>query len=85
MNRPKNRLAAKFLAAVCLAAPLALLPAQAAQAQSVSRPANDILLSIGRGQLVTVGGTMADVFVANEQVADVQVKSGRQLYVFGKA
>jgi pilus assembly protein CpaC len=80
-----NRLATKFLTAVCLAAPLALLPAQAAQAQSVSRPANDILLSIGRGQLVTVAGTMADVFVADDKVADVQVKSGRQLYVFGKA
>lgn len=80
-----NRLAAKFLTAACLAAPLALLPAAAAQAQSVSRPANDVVLSIGRGQLVTVAGAMTDVFVANEQVADVQVKSPRQLYVFGKA
>ncbi|MFM5884130.1 MAG: type II and III secretion system protein family protein, partial [Novosphingobium sp.] len=80
-----NRLASKFLAAACLAAPLALLPATAAQAQSVSRPANEIVLSIGRGQLVTVAGTMTDVFVANESVADVQVKSPRQLYVFGKA
>ena len=41
--------------------------------------------SIGRGQLVTVGGTMADVFVADDKVADVQIKSQRQLYVFGKA
>ncbi len=84
-GRPMKRLAVHFLTAACLAAPLALLPATAAQAQSVSRPANDIVLSIGRGQLVTVAGTMADVFVANEQIADVQVKSGRQLYVFGKA
>ena len=44
-----------------------------------------MVLSIGRGQLVTVGGAMTDVFVANEDVADVQVKSSRQLYVFGKA
>ncbi|MFC0588460.1 type II and III secretion system protein family protein [Novosphingobium aquiterrae] len=80
-----NRLATKFLAAAALAAPLALLPATAAQAQSVSRPANDIVLSIGRGQLVTVAGAMTDVFVANESIADVQVKSPRQLYVFGKA
>jgi Flp pilus assembly secretin CpaC len=28
---------------------------------------------------------MSDVFVANDQVADVQVKSQRQLYVFGKS
>lgn len=84
-GRPMNRLLTQFLSAACLAAPLALLPATAAQAQSVSRPANDIVLSIGRGQLVTVGDTMADVFVANDQIADVQVKSPRQLYVFGKA
>lgn len=81
---PMKRLASTLLTAVCLAAPLALVPAQAAQAQSVSRPANDIVLSIGRGQLVTVGGAMADVFVADEKIADVQVKSPRQLYVFGK-
>ncbi len=78
-------LATTLLTAVSLAAPLALVPAQAAQAQSVSRPANDIVLSIGRGQLITVGGAMADVFVADDKVADVQVKSPRQLYVFGKA
>src|SRR5690606_15959837 len=45
----------------------------------------DIVLSIGRGQLVTVPSNTADIFVANEGVADAQVKSQRQLYVFGKA
>lgn len=84
-GNPMKRLATSFLTAACLAAPLALLAGPAAQAQSVSRPANDINLSIGRGQLITVGGAMADVFVANESIADVQVKSQRQLYVFGKA
>ena len=54
-------------------------------AQTVISPAQDIVLSIGRGQLVTVPGNMADIFVANDAVADVQVKSQRQLYVFGKA
>ena len=81
---PMKRLASNLAAAACLAAPLAMLPV-AAQAQSVSRPASDVVLSIGRGQLITVGGAMADVFVANDQIADVQVKSQRQLYVFGKA
>ncbi|HVR90870.1 MAG TPA: type II and III secretion system protein family protein [Novosphingobium sp.] len=82
MNR---RLATTLLTAACAIAPLALVGAGPVQAQSVARPANDIVLSIGRGQLVTVGGNMADVFVANDSVADVQVKSARQLYVFGKA
>lgn len=84
-GNPMKRLATSLLTAACLAAPLALIAAPAAQAQSVSRPANDINLSIGRGQLITVGGAMTDVFVANEAIADVQVKSQRQLYVFGKA
>ncbi len=81
----KRRLATTLLTAACAISPLALVAATPAQAQVVARPANDITLSIGRGQLVTVGGNMADVFVANDSVADVQVKSARQLYVFGKA
>lgn len=84
-GKPMNRLAITLLGAACAVVPFTLVPAQQAEAQSVSRPANDIVLSIGRGQLVTVGGTMADVFVADDKVADVQVKSNRQLYVFGKA
>jgi pilus assembly protein CpaC len=80
-----SRLIRTLLSAACLAAPLALLPGTSANAQSVMRPAGDVNLSIGRGQLVSVPGTMADVFVANETIADVQVKSGSQLYVFGKA
>lgn len=72
------------LFAACAAAPLTLLPATPAAAQSVIRPAQDLTLSIGSGQLVSLPGPMADVFVSNEAVADVQVKSQRQLYVFGK-
>lgn len=81
MNR---RLLKSLLAAAGAIAPLALAPAPA-HAQSVMRPANDLTLSIGRGQLVTTGGRMADIFVADEKIADVQIKSDRQLYVFGKA
>lgn len=82
MNR---RLIRSVLAAACAAAPLAAAPADAATPPSVMRPANDLVLSIGRGQLVTTGGSMTNVFVANDAVADVQVKSSRQLYVFGKS
>jgi pilus assembly protein CpaC len=81
MNR---RLIATLLSAACAVAPLAILPAGHAMAQSVSRPVNDIVLSIGRGQLVTLPGKMSDVFVANETVADVQVRNANQLYVMGK-
>ena len=82
MNR---RLINTLLTAACAVAPLALVPVSSAHAQTVVRPANDLVLSIGRGQLVTVPGRMSDVFVANEMVADVQVKSANQLYVFAKA
>jgi pilus assembly protein CpaC len=80
-----KRLAITLLTAAAAVAPIGLLSNSAANAQSLSRPANDVLLSIGRGQLVSVAGTMADVFVADDKVADVQVKSAHQLYVFGKA
>ncbi len=75
----------KLLVAALAAVPMATMPATTAIAQQVVRPAQEIVLSIGKGELVTVPGTMADVFVANDDVADVQIKSQRQLYVFGKA
>lgn len=53
-------------------------------APGVTAPARSLALGIGRGELVTLPGNMTDVFVANESIADVQVKSGNQLYVFGK-
>jgi pilus assembly protein CpaC len=84
-NHMKRRLTHAMLTAACAAGPLALVPAGPAHAQTVQRPASDIVLSIGRGQLVTVAGAMTNVFVANDSVADVEVKSNRQLYVFGKS
>ncbi|WP_370577277.1 type II and III secretion system protein family protein [Novosphingobium sp. BK369] len=68
-----------------LAAPLAVAAlAPAAQAQSVTSPARAIAVGLGRGELITLPSRMADVFVADEKIADVQVKSTNQLYVFGK-
>ncbi|MBC2663926.1 type II and III secretion system protein family protein [Novosphingobium flavum] len=72
-------------AAAALAIPATAMIAAPAAAQTVTRPAQDIALSIGRGQLITVPGRMADVFVANDSVADVQIKSTNQLYLMGKA
>lgn len=75
----------KLLVAAMAALPMAAMPAGTAIAQQIVKPTQEIVLSIGKGELVTVPGTMADVFVANEEIADVQVKSQNQLYVFGKA
>ncbi|WP_234027247.1 type II and III secretion system protein family protein [Erythrobacter sp. KY5] len=76
---------AKALLASIAALPLAAAPTGTATAQQVVSPSDEIVISIGRGELVQVPGTMADVFVANENVADVQIKSQRQLYVFGRS
>ena len=81
---------ARLFSPKMLLASLALVPAAAvivpAHAQTVVKPTSqDVVLSIGRGQLISVGGAMADIFVANDAVADVQIKSQRQLYIFGKS
>ena len=73
----------KAVMAALALAPLTAIPAASANAQTVVRPSQDIVLSIGRGELINVPGAMADVFVANSEIADVQLKSQRALYVFG--
>ena len=55
-------------------------------AQTVAaQPTATVALSIGRGRLVTLSRPMSDVFVADEKIADVQVRTPTQLYIFGKA
>ncbi|MBY0519636.1 MAG: type II and III secretion system protein family protein [Sphingomonas sp.] len=54
-------------------------------AQTVAAaPTGIVQLGIGRGRQVTLARPMSDIFVADEKVADVQVRSPTQLYVFGK-
>jgi len=79
-----SRVMKSTLIAACAILPLATAPAGTALAQAITSPSQDIVLSIGRGELLTVPGEMADVFVADESIADVQVKSQRQLYLMGK-
>lgn len=51
----------------------------------IQRPVGEMSLSQGRGQLINLPAPITDIFVSNDSVADVQVKSPYQLYVFGKA
>ena len=81
----KHRLTTTALLAGLVMAPLVLASGGSALAQGVVKPAQTIVLSIGRGELISVPGNMADVFIADDKIADVQVKSQRQLYLFGKA
>lgn len=88
-SKGSPKMKAKFLARAMLAGiaalPMVAMPAGTATAQQVVSPNKEIVLSIGRGELIAVPGAMADVFIANDQIADVQIKSQRQLYVFGRA
>ncbi|MFZ5747262.1 MAG: pilus assembly protein N-terminal domain-containing protein [Pseudomonadota bacterium] len=55
-------------------------------AQTAAPLPTDVLqVAVGRGRLVTLSQPMTDLFVANDQIADVQVRSPTQLYIFGKS
>jgi pilus assembly protein CpaC len=74
------------LAAALAASVAATAPGQAlAQVTPSEAPANDVTLSVGTGRMVRLNGTMTDLFVANDAIADVQVRSSNQVYIFGKA
>ena len=57
----------------------------AAQPAGAVAPTNEVTLSVGTGRLVRLRGSITDLFVANEGIADVQVRSPTQIYIFGKA
>ena len=52
---------------------------------TVEMPARSVTLSIGKGQLVRLTRPIAGMFIADDKIADVQVKSPTMLYLFGKA
>ncbi|MBY0581978.1 MAG: type II and III secretion system protein family protein [Sphingomonas sp.] len=55
-------------------------------AQTVAAvPTSTLQLGIGRGRLVSLARPISDVFVADDKIADVQVRSPTQIYVFAKA
>lgn len=49
----------------------------------VQRPTNEVLLSLGQGQLVTLPVAVSDVWTSNPTAADVYVNNSRQIYVYG--
>ena len=73
--------------AAALAAGLAVTAPMRATAQPAGAvaPDNDVTLSVGTGRMVRLDSSITDLFVANDSVADVQVRSPTQIYIFGKA
>jgi pilus assembly protein CpaC len=47
-------------------------------------PRDMVQIATGRGRMITLNAPMSDIFVADPGVADVQVRSPTQLWVFGK-
>lgn len=73
--------------AVTLALALSSQVTNPVQAQStkISAPQSRVSLAVGRGKLVNLSSPIEDVFIADDRIADVQVRSPRQVYIFGKA
>ena len=84
INQSRARLGTAF-AALAIGLGTLAAPTQALAAPSMAaKPSETLNLSQGAGSLVRLSAPMTDVFVANDAVADVQVRSATQLYVFGK-
>lgn len=56
----------------------------AARTATIGAPTETTTLSIGSGQMVALPSAISDLFVADDKIADVQVRSSTQLYLFGK-
>jgi pilus assembly protein CpaC len=83
INSKRRAYLGTALAALAMSAgTVAFATPAAAQA---ARPSETLNLSQNTGTLVRLSGPMSDLFVANDNIADVQVRSSTQLYVFGKA
>jgi len=84
-NQSRARLGTAF-AALAIGLGTLAAPTQAFAAPSMAaKPSETLNLSQGAGSLVRLSAPMTDVFVSNDAIADVQVRSATQLYVFGKS
>ncbi|KQS02041.1 secretion system protein [Sphingomonas sp. Leaf357] len=70
------------LAAAMMAATMAGTASQAPAQSTAGTPV--LQVNTGRGRLITLPRPITDIFVASDAIADVQVKSPTQIYVFGK-
>jgi pilus assembly protein CpaC len=78
-------LAALAIGLAAVAAPTAASAAQPkAYASGTYRPTNQVLLSVGEGQMVSLPRSVASVWTSNPKVADVYVNSPRSVNLFGK-
>ena len=82
-NKHQHRLGTALAALAIGLGSVAVATPATAQPQA-ARPSETLNLSKGTGNIVRLNSPMSDVFVANDAIADVQVRSSTQLYIFGK-
>jgi pilus assembly protein CpaC len=58
-------------------------PATQAQDTTITSASSSLNVGVNKGTLIRLERSMSDVFVANQKIADVQVRSDRLLYVYG--
>jgi len=73
------------LAALAISLGSVAVAAPSVAAAQAARPSETLNLSQNTGTLVRLSSPMTDLFVANDAIADIQVRSSTQLYVFGKS
>ncbi len=89
-SRLTNNISAKKVMGSAIAAVLAFAATANgsaplnAQSVKVSAPQSRISVAVGRGKLITLPAPIEDIFIAENNIADVQVRSPRQVYIFGK-
>lgn len=79
-----GRMASAVAALALGASALSLAAAPAAAQPMAARPSETLNISAGTGTMVRLSAPMSDLFISNDSVADVQVRSQNQLYIFGK-
>ena len=83
--RPSMRTTLRHAPVIAAALSAAAIGTMGAPARSQTAVATPVLqVPTGRGKLVTLSRPMSDLFVADPTIADVQVRSPTQLYIFGK-
>ena len=84
-NKSFGRMASALAALALGASALSLAAAPAAAQPMAARPSETLNVSAGTGTMVRLSSPMSDLFISNDAVADVQVRSQNQLYIFGKS
>jgi len=83
LSRPARGAAFACLTALALSAGPA--PPAYAEAFTVGAPTGQLDLDVGKGSLLRVDRPAASVFIADPNIADVQIKSSTLVYVLAKA